>query len=336
MSNTNDDVYVDLLLTNSIQSNANNRVAVSFMQNSSQPILKSTNGYKLSIIRFSLNTETLPIFIPVMKDTSKVDTIYSITMQYNGISFQQFMQFEPQNLNPTDPDEYFYVYSYQYLIYLVNKCLSSCFNGLMSQLTSAIPTNSPIMSFDNNTQKCAVSFNSTYYGYNESNKINIYMNNAMYTLFASLPAMVLNNSNGMNYQLNNLISSDPDLVVQDYSTVAIWNPISSVIFTSNLLPIYQSQTPPVQIYTDSTLKNSSSTYNFLNILTDFVGDDLDFVPYIQYAPSIYRFLSVKQNTEIRNIDLQVYWNNRYTGELKKLYLGVGGTCSVKLFLTKDY
>jgi len=104
------------------------------------------------------------------------------------------------------------------------------------------------------------------------------MNNALYSLFASLPAMILNNSNGMSYQLNNLISSDPDILSQDYSTIAIWNPISSVIFTSNLLPIYQSKTPPVQVYTDGTLKTSSSSFNFLNILTDFVGNDLDFVP----------------------------------------------------------
>lgn len=95
---SSDDVYIDLLLTNSIQTNANHRVAVNFMQNQSQAIIKSTNGYKLSIIRFALNTETLPIFIPTMQ--SKNGTIYSITMELNGLSTQQFMQFEPQNLNP--------------------------------------------------------------------------------------------------------------------------------------------------------------------------------------------------------------------------------------------
>lgn len=117
----NSDVYIDLLLLNSIQTNSNHRVQVNFMQNSSQPILKSTNGYKLSIIRFALNTETLPIFIPTIQSKNK--TIYSITMGFDGIYFQQFMNFEPQNLNPVDPDEYYYVYNYQYLIYLVNKCL---------------------------------------------------------------------------------------------------------------------------------------------------------------------------------------------------------------------
>src|ERR1700741_5218027 len=119
-----DDKYVDLLLTISIQTHSNQRVAINFMQNQSQPILKSTNGYQLSIIRFSLNTETLPIFIPAMQSTNS--TIYSITMEINGKQYQQFMQFEPQNLNPAEPDEYYYVYNYHFLIYLVNKCLASC------------------------------------------------------------------------------------------------------------------------------------------------------------------------------------------------------------------
>ena len=55
MSNINDDIYVDLLLANSLQTSKNQRVPVQFMQNQSQPILKSTTGYKLSIIRFALD-----------------------------------------------------------------------------------------------------------------------------------------------------------------------------------------------------------------------------------------------------------------------------------------
>jgi hypothetical protein len=310
-------------------------VAVNFMQNQSQAIIKSTNGYKLSIIRFALNTETLPIFIPTMQ--SKNGTIYSITMELNGLSTQLFMQFEPQNLNPGDPDEYYYVYNYQFLIYLVNKCFASCFDNL-DKLTM-LPTDlqPPIMTYDSNTQKCTISFDNEYFGYNESNKINIYKNYAMYTLFASLPNCIVNrNVLGMDLQLNNLISPDPSKLTQDYSTIGIWNPVSSVIFTSNLLPIFASQTPPLQIYANGALLNGSSTFNFLNILTDFIGNDLNFVPYIQYAPAIYRFLSLKQNAEIRNIDLQVYWRNKSTGELKPLYIGVGGSASVKILLTKDF
>ncbi|RZK27131.1 MAG: hypothetical protein EOO43_00585 [Flavobacterium sp.] len=306
------------------------------MQTQSQPILKNTNGFKMSIIRFTLNTETLPVFIPTMKSTADSTTIYSFTMDYNGISYQQYMVYQPQNLNSVDPDEYYYIYSYQFLIYLVNNCIASCLTGL-SAITSLQTDVSPVMSFDPNTKKCTLTLDNTFFGYNEANKINIYMNYAMYSIFASLPASQVNlNYSGKDYQVNNTFTADPTVLQQDYSTVALWNPVSSVIFTSNLLPIYQSNTPPIQTYVEGSLSNNSTNSNFMNILTDFIADDLEFTPYIQYAPSLYRYLSLKPNTEVRNLDLQVYWQNKNNGMLKPLYIATGGSASVKIFLTTDY
>lgn len=331
MSNDqNEDVYIDLLATCSVQTNSNHRVPLVFNQTSSQPILKSTTGYKLSIIRFSLNTETLPIFIPTMRSAN--ETIYSITMEYNGVQFQQFMQYEPQNLNPVDQDEYYYVYNYQYLIYLVNNCITSCLTGLGLANGATV---APTMTIDMTSKVVTINLDNNYFGYNESNKINIYMNYAMYTMFASLPATIVNkNKLGMDYQLNNLISQDLTSMTQDFATDMILNPVSSIVFTSNLIPIYQSSTPPIQIYVDGVVSNQNSSYNFLNILTDFIANDMQFVPYIQYSPSIYRFLGLKQNTEIRNIDLRVFWQNKNSGILKPLYIGCGGSCSIKLYFAQ--
>jgi len=323
---------VDLLLTNSIQTHSNQRVALNFIQNQSQPVLKSTNGYQLSIIRFSLNTETLPIFIPVMQSTHT--TIYSVTMEINGKQYQQYMEFEPQNLSAVDPDEHYYVYNYQFVMYLINKCLASCLTGLHG-LTTCPTSVAPTLSFDPTSQKCTLNLDSNYYGYNKSTKINIYLNSSMYAILASLPACIVNkNVHGMDYQVNNLISSSPSALIQDYSTVALWNPVASIIFTSNLIPIYQSQTPPIQVYENGQIVNNSSNFNYLNVLTDFIANDLQFVPYVQYSASVYRFLSLKPNTEIRNMDLQVYWQDKNSGKLKPLYLGVGGSASVKLFLSR--
>lgn len=335
MSVVNDNIYIDLLCTNTSQTTTNHRVAVKFMQNQTKQILKSTDGYKLSIIRFYLNTETLPVFIPAMQSRNSNTTTYSITMECNGKAYQQFMQFEPQNVNPIDPDEYYYIYNYEFLIYLFNKCLTSCFNALSQQ--TQLPTSAPpTMTFDRDNQKCSISIDDSVYGYNESNKINIYMNYAMYTLFASLPACVVNkNGLGMDYQLNNLISQETTILQQDYSTVALWNPVSSVIFTSNLLPIYASETPPIQVYQNGNLLNSSANSNFLNILTDFIANDMNFVPYIQYSPAVYRFISLKHGSEIQNIDHQVMCQNKNTGILKPLYLSPGCSCSIKLFLTNS-
>jgi hypothetical protein len=73
-------------------------------------------------------------------------------------------------------------------------------------------------------------------------------------------------------------------------------------------------------------------------MTDFIADNLNFVGggFCQYAPTVYRFLSLRPNSEIRNLDLQVQWVRKSDGVMKKLYIGVGNTCSVKLFLTKNF
>ena len=328
----NENIYVDLLLTNSVQSEPNNRVAVDFYLNQSQPILRDTTGYKLSVIRFSLNTETLPIFIPQMSDEDI--TIYSVTMEYNGNTYQQYMNFIPQNSNPVEADEKYYIYSYQYVIYLFNKMLNECLVGLndISGTPTLVP---PKMFFEVDSQLCGMRLDSTFYGFNETDKINIYMNTQLYALLSTLPASIVHQSNGKDFQINNLISDDPTLLTQEYKTIELWNPVSSIVFTSNMLPIYQSVTAPLQVYIDGNLSNNNTSYHFLNIMTDFIANDMLFTPYIQYAPSIYRFLNLKPNASIRNIDLQVYWMNKNTGQLKPLYLVPGGSCSVKLFLTKE-
>ena len=138
-----------------------------------------------------------------------------------------------------------------------------------------------------------------------------------------------------DFQINNQISDDKDVLTQEYATVQLWNPVGAIVFTSNMLPIYETVTAPLQVYKDGQLSNNNTSYHFLNIMTDFLANDLQFSPFVQYAPSIYRFLNLKPKSTIRNVDLQVYWLNRNTGKLEPLYLVPGGSCSVKMYITKN-
>lgn len=338
MSSFNEDVYIDLQTANVSQSVSNQRVALQFQKNFSQPVLNNTNGYKLTITRFVIETtQYLPIWIPLMRDNDDVETIYSVTMDYNGETYQQYMEFIPQTLNVTDPDEKFYVFNYQYVTYLITQCLQSCFTALSGLTALPIGSVSPSLSFDPSTQRCTLSWDSTYFGYNETGKINLYMNYAMYTLLSGLPAIMINtNVLGKDYQINNLMSSDPDNLTQDYSTITSWNPIGSMVFTTNLLPVYSSVVPPSSFYTDGVLNNSNTNYNALNIVTDFIADELNFVPYVQYSPSIFRYICLQPNAQLRTIDLSVYWSNKLTDKLKPVYIPVGSSCSVKLFFTTNF
>ena len=340
------DIYIDLLTTNSIQTSANNRVQVSFFQNFSQPILKNTTGYKFSIVRFVLNTENLPVFIPSISNTTNNQTIYSITMEYNGIYSQTYMTWIPQNSNPIDSDEYYYCYNYQYLAYLVTLTFAQCLAQLNDvvnqhiQNTSSSFTNTnvpngivldpPTMTYNVATQLFSINFNSAF-------NVNVYFNLPMQALFPNLTYIVNNNNlnNGSDYQLNLGIFSNTGIMTQEIPSIGILNPISSIFFTSNLIPIEKTISPTIQIYSEGQLVQNNSSYSFVNQITDFIGDNLSFSPFVQYSPTIYRYVNLIPGTSIQNIDLQVFYQNKNTGLIKTLYLAPGGSSSVKILITNS-
>jgi hypothetical protein len=322
------DIYIDLLTTNSIQTSANNRVQVSFFQNFTQPILKDTTGYKFSIVRFVVNTENLPVFIPSITNGTNDQTIYSITMEYNGIYSQTYMTWIPQNNNPIDSDEYYYCSSYQYLAYLVSLTMDQCLTQL-NNLVNGIFLDPPTMTYDITTQLFSINFNTSL-------NVNVYFNLAMQSLFPSFVYIVNNNNlnNGSDYQLNLSINSN-GIMGQEISSIGILNPISSIFFTSNLIPISKTISPNIQIYNDGVLVQNNSSYSFINQITDFIGNNLSFIPFVQYSPNIYRYINLIPGTSIQSIDLQVFYQNKNTGAIKPLYLAPGGSSSVKILITNS-
>ena len=329
MNQQSDRIYCDILLSNSITQN-NSHPTVQFFESRSSALLNDTTNYKMSIIRFSLNTEMLPIFIPAMQNTNQ--TIYSITMEYNGKVQQQYMNYVPQGRTTIGSDDFYDIYNYQYVIYLMNECFRQCFSSLNLPMNGA---KQPFISFDVQTQLCNIIFDENYYGFNEQNKINVYFNFSMNAILNTFPVFVHGNNlaNGRNFQLD-LRMMKNNILQQELSSVGLWNPVNSIVFTSNMIPIEPSANPPIQIYKDGILQTGTSSNTSLNVLTDFVGNDLLFKPYVIYSPTVYRYIDLKPNTEIRNIDLQVFWRDKNSGKYRPLYLASGGSCSVKLLFVK--
>lgn len=112
---------------------------------------------------------------------------------------------------------------------------------------------------------------------------------------------------------------------QDYKSAdSLWSPISSIVFTSTLLPVKSEQTgQPVELGLSNLGESYPTTKSaFQPIITDIAldlatGSADDYRQFIFYAPSAeYRladFGTSKQ--EIRNIDIQVFWKNRLDNEL---------------------
>ena len=92
------------------------------------------------------------------------------------------------------------------------------FNECLVGLNNLVDTSSnvaPKMVFDVNSQICQLKIDSEKYGFDETGKINIYMNSQMYGLVSSLPSSIVHLNEGRDYQINNQISNDPNLLSQE-------------------------------------------------------------------------------------------------------------------------
>lgn len=208
----------------------------------------------------------------------------------------------------------------------------NCFNQL-NNLVQTNLTNNITMVYNPTLQVFTIQYDTTSYG-TGYNLINVYFNNALEYLLSGFLYTYSSNENSNQYALLNL--SDSGTFTQDYSTIQQFSPISSVVFTTSLLPIYSSVTPGVNIYSNNVLVDNSTTYNFKPILTDFSATDLIFQPVLQYSAVIYRWIDLKPNQTINQLDLYVYWLNKFTGLYVPLYLHLGGSASIKILISNKY
>jgi hypothetical protein len=193
-------------------------------------------------------------------------------------------------------------------------------------------------------------------------RIKVYMNRASESLLSSLPydRMPINNTLGRIFRLklgfprqslslipyyNNLVELpivfNPSVVnrqfiklEQEYSTISNWTPVSSVVFTSSTLPINVNSLSAPVIYVNNQVIQNSNNSNFAPIITDISSNEMVYKPNLLYVPSAqYRLVDLLTNSAINNIDIQVYWKDRF-GNLNPFLFGSGATCTIKIAFFK--
>jgi hypothetical protein len=181
--------------------------------------------------------------------------------------------------------------------------------------------------------------------------LEIFFNTPLGQLFSSFPVLItaVNSPQGLNaqlitnsYQDTNVIRYPPYLptydaiqVFQEFSTIALWCPITAIVFTSNTLPVVSNQVSTPVIYNNGLQIGNNGNNALINqVITDFVSNDAVYKPQLVYEPSAqFRFIQLLSNRPLNTFDLQVYWKDRY-GTLIPFYLGSGGTATIKVLFTK--
>jgi hypothetical protein len=109
-------------------------------------------------------------------------------------------------------------------------------------------------------------------------------------------------------------------MTQDWDSTSIsWTPIESLVFTSALIPLNTEQISQPVAFTNSSNADNVSTSNNSNspIITDITieGGAEQYKTGIVYNPTAeYRIFSLIGRGEVREIDIQIYWKYRFTGQ----------------------
>lgn len=160
----------------------------------------------------------------------------------------------------------------------------------------------------------------------------------------------LTNQNGMNYEimpiedglnLNEVVISNKTYykMEQDFeSTSELWNPISSIVFTTNILPVVGEISGNPLVFQDGKSSTQSNRNITEKILTDFqmpLTSADNYQNAITYSPSEYRvsdFFGTKFT--LRSLDINAYWKNRLTGKMMPLKLKNKGSIDLKIMFKK--
>jgi hypothetical protein len=126
---------------------------------------------------------------------------------------------------------------------------------------------------------------------------------------------------------------------QDYeSTSSLWSPVSSIVFTSTLLPVRtEAAGQPITFGSGNLGYSSAAIQNaFQPIITDIALDLANegsdgYRKMIYYAPvAEYRMASMTPSRQpINSIDIQVFWKNRLDGNLYPLTMFNQSSVAIK-------
>jgi len=340
-----------------------------YTETRSAPVLYYPSNFYMSIVKFTLDTQSLPIFImpiqPNQSDTNlstlQVGFTYIGDVSSHLYSTSQYLEFVPQLTYPSVPSApslnnppvqdnsqgYYNILTYEYFIGLINTAIAAAYTALKNQVataglgdTSLGTTTPPVMTWDNSNRLATITYDgSGVHGSTASQQPKLQMNAALYSLFSSFNATVSGFYNNLLSAtlIWNTISDGTTTtysLTQELDTTLNWNPVTGIVFTSNSIPIVpEAVSNPLLTYNNNALQNFGSNNNTSNIITDFSTDN-SYKPNIYYVPSSqYRYTQLISQRPFNTIDISVFYRIK-TGELIPFRLVSGGNLTMKILFQK--
>jgi len=362
-----DNIYLNLIIQ-AEQAYTPNEVPVFKAQKEYQlddVIINRASDYYVTVESMTCPTTNIPVWMPDIQpktapwgfNTDINKTIYSFTMEYNGIySDETFLNFISQNPNslplPLSPFQdrysvYYEIYTYTSIVEMLNNTLLYAFYNLSGKI--ALPTSDiPYFYFDGQSFRFSLVSNKNFFDSSIVSPINIYCNYQMYEIINSLPFTYYTGSvPGRIFKLyisnffNNVISSpyifDPTgdyyVTSQNISYISQLSPMKSLFVLTNSVPI-NSQISPLKPSQETLTPNKVNRSKILlDIEPVVLGELIPGRNFIQYRDSNNEYLSLVSENPISLIDISVYWRDRF-GLPHIVYLNYNQPFNIRLRFSK--
>ena len=308
-----------------------------FYEMRTTPIITDPSKYNLSVVRFEMDTSTIPLLY--VTPGAGNDLPYTIGIQVGGTGglwYYENLVWTPEDLTAVPgTDAYNALYSIEHFVTMMNKAAGAL------ALTAGV-TDTFVATYDPNSQRISLNADSATTDY-------LFLNEALWQLIPNLnacrSAFVTGggtpSTSDVWYQLN--FTSNPYtgqyLCQQEFPNLQGFNSLVNITLTTRGIPI---QSEAVSIPSGTGSYSTGKGDGTALILTDFmpttsVGFESTRQRFVYYVPSSeYRLIELLSNSPLKVIDLQIFWTD-LNGTLRPLMLRPNTFCSVKLlFRRKDF
>jgi len=235
--------------------------------------------------------------------------------------------------------EYYYGDSFRHYCDIINNAFEECIEDIKDKVFAGQQTDlndllAPKMIWNNETLSAEILVQDFYYNSKYTNQIKIFFNRALYSKFSSFPANrdYLASANKIyhlyvsDYYGSNFIDLNADntffgagharagqditdrflKIKQEYSTISNWSAVTSIVFTSNSVPIYETQLSEPLVYINGISITKSIPEQNAKIISDMSTNELCYKPNLLYVPSGQnRMIDLYGDNDITNVDVNV-------------------------------
>lgn len=355
VTTANDNVYVNIVINGpstmyppTIGNAVVNEqpVIAEYSENKTEPFLSTPSEYYLSVIRFTVPLNKVPLFImPIIPNQGNPnESTLAIGFTYLTTNYESYVTYIPDN-NLSAPVQnapvqvvtpYYYVYSYGALIAMFNATLSALWtsSGLAAVYPSLI-----VPYFYYNTTLELVQLIVPHIFADGSVVLSMFINESSLRFLDAFQFKFngYNNVAGNDYYfvLQNQTqffyppysgtgTSTYYIYTQEYNMLYYWASLRKIVITSNGLPILNEIIPAPG--------NSGVSVSF-PIITDFVpqiSDAGDTKSIAIYNPSSqYRLVDLTGSVSLSKLDIRLYWQD-IAGNLYNIFISSGQQVTLKL------